>query len=107
LDDIYAARLGSFDIVTTIRSAKPRVIPPTIWKGPETRLFTHLRACYRRAKQEPPQAFLAAIRNNDVAVVTAHVQSMLDSDIEMSERLRRCCGRFLKHRSHSSAPADQ
>jgi len=72
-------------------------------------LTNHLLACYRLAKEEPPQTFLDAIKQRDVAGVTDHIRKMLAPDfgVRMSEQLRRHCKCFLDQRSLTSALSGQ
>lgn len=102
MDDIYAGRLGDFDIVTTMKRSKPRIIRP-IWRYSEIDLFNKLKACHQLAKLDTPQAFVNAIRNDDVDVVAAQIRTMLRSDLQMSNRLRRRCELWLTRRSPSAA----
>lgn len=98
LEDIYVGRLGSYDIVEPMNRAKPRKVL-AVWCPRDIRLFDLIKASYMRSGQEPPRAFVDAIREQDVDRVVSQVREISDSTHQMSCRLRSWCVLWLAMKS--------
>lgn len=95
MSDTILGRLGTYSM-TTPEKAEPRAYP-ALWQAPEIDIFNHVKACLRVAKIDPPQELIDAIRSGDVPVLREQISNVLELDIQMSDKLRKRCIKWLAY----------